>query len=493
MQGTIRNGPRNGGNKAEENAVKQLEKLINRIIDRVNVNLREPSFDVGPYVREIIPHDQFSLFYAFYGLTLHHPLHFHFHRSSIPGSYFLGKCIVDHSVLYKSDIRGDELKAKGEIFKYQGLEIPLHEDEMIHIKDSYLIKNLVHNNCHDPECPEEFLIQNTVSTHYANIHGSTVEGAFIGPFATVDLTTVRNCVVGAYAYVQTGELAHRYVEEGHILISSAGNFNFMYYFNPDVLRRYINLEPGKQPRGLLMDFVELRKRDFEWVFEMVQSKPPIPVPAGASLSRYAVVKGDTRISENVLVAQRAYLEDAWLGKGSNAQENCYIIQSRLEGENITAHGGKVIHAQLGKKVFVGFNSFLHGTSDYPLTIGEGSIVMPHTIIDLDEPLEIPAGHLVWGYIRNRNDLSRHSLSIEKLSQSQEEIEIGAMIFQGNGAAFVEAFQNRIEHILDANGAYFDGSQNRGHAQKGQNITFNIIQPYPEGASKGLYPTIDIRP
>jgi carbonic anhydrase/acetyltransferase-like protein (isoleucine patch superfamily) len=115
------------------------------------------------------------------------------------------------------------------------------------------------------------------------------------------------------------------------------------------------------------------------------------------------------------VAQRAYLDNAWLGKGANAQENCYVVDSRLDGNDVLAHGAKVIHARLGKRVFVGFNSFLRGTNESPLSIKGGSIVMPHTIIDLEEPLEIPQKHLVWGLIRNRNDLKSNSLSLEKLS------------------------------------------------------------------------------
>lgn len=470
----------------------QLEKLINRIIDRVNVNLREPTYDVGPYVRAI-PIEQFSRFYAFYGLTLHHPLHFHFNHSNMAGSYFLGKCIVDHSVLYKSDIRGDELKSRGDIFRYQNLEIPLHDDEVIDIKDSFLVKSLVHSNSHDPESPEEFFIHNTVSMHYANIHGSPVEGSFIGPFATVDLTTLHDCVIGEYAYIQSGEAAHRFVPAGQISIRSGNAFNFNYRYHPEDLKRYISIEPGEAPKGLFIDFVESRKQDFEYTFETVGVRPSIPVPHGASLSRYAVVKGDTQISENVLVAQRAYLEDAWLGKGSNAQENCYIIQSRLEGYNITAHGGKIIHACLGEKVFVGFNSFLHGRKDCELKVGAECIVMPHTIIDLEEALEIPAGQLVWGYIRNRRDLEKNSLDLHALSQCEGEIQQGAMLFQGIGSLFVEALRHRVEHILEANGAYFDGNSMRGHAQKGLHISFSIIQPYPEGSLKGLYPTIDIRP
>lgn len=472
--------------------MKHLEKLIDRIIDRVNINLRYPTFDVGPYLRELIPLNQFVKFYAFYGLTLHHPLHFHFNHSSLAGSYFLGKCLVDFSVLYKSDIRGDELKRKGDVLKCQGLEIPLHEDEIIRIKDSYLIKSLVHSNSHDPECPEEFVIQNTVSMHYANIHGSPVEGSFIGPFATVDLTTLHSCVVGPFSYVQTGELNHEMVEDGQIRIRAQdGSFKFSYGYRTDILERYIHMEPGGVPRGIFIDFLEQRKKDFEGIYAIAPTKPNIAVPHGAFVNMYSTIKGETHIGENVLVAQRAYLEDSILGKGSNAQENCYIIRSTLEGHNITAHGGKIIHAQLGQKVFVGFNSFLRGRPELPLKVGRDTIVMPHTIIDLEEPLEIPSNRMVWGYIRDSKSLEQHSISLDELSHVQGELQKGALIFQGSGKAFIHAFQHRIEHILEANGAYFDGKEKRGHAQKAQHISFNIIQPYSAGTVKGLYPTIDI--
>ena len=470
-----------------------LDRLVNRIIDRVNVNLREPGFDVGPYVRGVIPWAKVSRFYAFYGLTFHHPLHFHFEYSSIAGSYFLGKCIVDHSVLYKSDIRGDELKARGDVFHHSGLEVPLHDDEVIRIKDSYLVKNLVHNHSHDPECPEEFLIQNIVSLHYANIHGSPVEGSFLGPFSTVDLTTLHDCVIGTFAYVQAGELAHHFVPNGRIWIRNGDAFEFTYQFPEPVLKRYVHLNPGEAPKGIFMDFVEKRKPDFERVFDVVKFKRNVAASRGAALSRYAVVKGQTHIGENVLVAQRAYLEDALLGAGSNAQENCYIIQSILEGKNITAHGGKVINAQLGEGVFVGFNAFLQGTPECNLAIGKGSIVIPHTIIDLKEPMEVPPDHLVWGYIQNAKDLAKHSIPLAELSNCEGKVRRGAMQFKGSGSTFVNGFRHRLEHILEANGAYFDGTKKKGHAQKGQNISFNTIQPYPEGPMKGLYPTIDICP
>jgi carbonic anhydrase/acetyltransferase-like protein (isoleucine patch superfamily) len=329
--------------------------------------------------------------------------------------------------------------------------------------------------------------------HYANIHGSPIEGAFLGPFSTVDSTTVHDCIVGEYAYVQTGELAHRFVEPGQVWISAGDDFEFTYRFPPEVLKRYVTLETGNNPEGILIDFVESRKEDFEKVFDKVRSTPPIPVPNGSALSRYAVVKGRTRIGENVLVAQRAYLEDATLGRGSSAKENCYIINSFLEGADVMSHGGKVIHAQLGQHVFVGFNSFLRGRADYELEIGAGSIVMPHTIVDLEERLGVPERQLIWGHIRNRKDLEQHSLSLEKLSQTEGKIELGNMRFEGNGAHFVEAFEHRIHDILESNGAFFDNMKYHGHAQKGRVIAFNIIQPYPDGPLKGLYPTIDIRP
>lgn len=473
--------------------MKQLEKLIDRILNRVNINLREFAFDVEPYTRSIIPLNQLIRFYAFYGITSHNPLHFHFSHSNLAGSYFSGKCTVDNSVLYKSDIRGDELKTRGDVFHYKGSELPVHNDEVIRIKDSYLIKTLVHNHSHDPETLEEFLIRNTASMHYANIHGSPVEGCFLCPFSTVDITTVHDSVIGVFAYVQAGELAHQMVEPGQVWIRNGDLFDFSYRFPLKALNKYIVFETGKRPQGIFIDFIEERKADFQKVFNTVHIKSPSFIPAGAYLNPYAVFKGQINIDKNVLVAQRAYIEDAWLGKGANVQENCYIINSRLEGNNVTAHGAKIIHAQLGKKIFAGFNSFLRGRLDCPLTIGKGSIIMPHTIIDLEGPLDIPSEHLVWGYIKDRNDLKKHSLPLKTLSRIKSEFTMGSMRFKGSGASFVKVFQNRIEHILEANGAYFDGKKKHGHAQKGQNIAFNIIQPYLKGPLKGIYPTIDINP
>ncbi len=473
----------------------QLERLFDRIIARVSISLREFNFDAAgyrKYLQDYIPLRQLIKFYAFYGVTSHHPFNFHFSRSNLAGSYFLGNCKVDNAILYKSDIRGDELKSKGDTINYQGVDFTLDLDEKIRIQDCILIKTLVHNCSNDPANPELFLIKNAASTPYVNIHGSSVEGCFLGPFATADLTSLNGCILGTYSYVQVGKLWKQQVGNGRIWIRNEENFEFSFQFPPKVLDQYIHYKIGQQPTGIFIDFIRKRKEQFQRIFDAVNLKPPTMVPKSASLSRFAVVRPSTHIGEKVLVAQRAYLENSFLGNGANAQENCYIINSRLDGNNVTAHGAKLVHTHLAKNVFVGFNSFLRGTADCPLDIGNGSIVMPHTVIDLRQPVAIPADHLVWGYIQNPNDLKYHTLSLKKLAAVRRQKTIKTMKFRGNGAKFVQSFRQRIQHILEANGAYFDGKKNRGHAQQEQNISFNIIQPYLMGPRKGLFPTMDIQ-
>lgn len=320
-----------------------------------------------------------------------------------------------------------------------------------------------------------------------------MDGSFLGPFSTVDLTTTNDCVIGTYSYVQAGEIGHLSVDPGTVWVRSPGAFNFLYRYPLDRLSGYIRFSAGEPVQGLFIDFVEERKEAFQQVFNVVNLELPISVPDTASVDRFAVIKAHTHISENVLVAQRAYLQNARLGKGSNAQENCYIINSKLEGYNVTAHGAKVIEADLGRNVFVGFNSFLCGRPNVRLSIGKDSVIMPHTIIDVKKPLDIPEGHLVWGLITSREELETNSISLDAMSQTTDSLVQGEMCFEGSGAAFVDAFRNRIHHILEANGAYYDGTRNRGHAQKNQNISFNTIQPYPDGDLAGLYPTISILP
>ncbi len=475
----------------------ELEKLYDRIIQRTNINLRELDFDVTAQIEELIPLSQLTKFYAFYGISPNHPIDFQFRNSSLSGSYFLGKCKVTNSLLYKSDIRGDELKKKGDSFQYKDFVIPIKRDESMSIENSMLIKTLVHNFSHDPETPEEFYIKDTISLHFANIHGAPSRGCFLEPFATVDLTTMNECVIGAFSYVQAGEINRLNIKPGTVWVRVPDNFNFLYQFPIDHLKKYVSFTKRETPKGVLMDFVNDRKEDFQQVFEKVSKKQAVSVPDNASLDPYAVTKAENHISEKVLVSQRAFLQNVWMGLGANAQENSIIINSRLERFNVTAHGAKIIEADLGEKVFVGFNSFLRGKpnekSSSRLTVGKGSIIMPHTIIDIEDQMTIPEDTLIWGLIRNEKELKLNSVSIQEFEKVEAGISIGDLVFEGNGANFVAAFRDRINHILEANGAFFDGKENKGHAQKNQNMSFNTIQPYPEGDLEGLYPTIIIQP
>lgn len=470
-----------------------LRTLKHRITQRVNINLREQRFDVRPFLQHLIPHDHFIQFYALCGITPHQPLGFQFTRANLAGSCFTGQCHVSDSLIYKSDIRGDELKCRGARFEAEGVEIELHENETIWIRDSFLIKTLVHSHSHDPEHPEAFVIQNTVALHYANIHGANLDGCFLGPYSTIDLTRLHDCVVGEFSYLQVGGLDHQHVPAGTLRITDGDRFDFHYQHDPELLRHYITFELGGAPQGLLIDFVKQRKDEFQRLFEVVHLPGPRAIPGTASLNRYAVVKPKTHIGQNVLVAQRAYLENAWLGDGANAQENCYIIHSRLEGQNITAHGAKIIQADLDRYVFVGFNAFLQGQPDARLQIGANTIIMPHTIIDVGQELNIPSGQLVWGCIRNAADLAENSVSLTELARVTDSFRRGRLQFKGCGQSFVQGFQHRIERILEANGAWFDGISRNGHAQRSQHISYHIIQPYTDGPLQGLYPTISIAP
>jgi carbonic anhydrase/acetyltransferase-like protein (isoleucine patch superfamily) len=473
--------------------MKELGKLFNRIVQRVNINLRELHFDVSPFALQLVPPDQMSKFYAFYGITPDHPLDLHFENSALAGSYFLGKCRVRNSLLYKSDIRGDELKRKDQSIQFKSFTLTMDKDEIIDIEDSALVKTLVHNYSHDPETPEKFFIKNTLAMDYSNIHGSPCDGSFLGPFATVDLTTMHDCVIGAYSYIQAGEIYHMNIEPGTVWVNSPGNFNFFYKYPGKLLEEYVSLSPDKVPWGVLIDFIEQRKFEFQRVFDYANIDAIESIPKTASLDRYAVVLPNIRIADNVLVSQRAYIENSSLGKGSNAQENCFIINSSLEGYNVTAHGAKIVEADMGSGSFVGFNSFLFGKKQARLKVGKGCVVMPHTIIDIAEPLEIPAEHLVWGLVRNAAELAENSISLEKLGTLRGRFTQGRMHFEGDGMSLFKAFKDRIFHILDVNGAFFDNGQKAGHAQRNQRLSLNTIQPFQFGPMEGMYPNIRILP
>ena len=93
--------------------MKQLEKLIDRVIARVNVNLRTFSFDAEPYAKDVVPFKQMLRFNAFYGVTSHHPLHVNFKNSSLAGSYFLGKCLRTTPSCTRPMCGGTSSSAKG--------------------------------------------------------------------------------------------------------------------------------------------------------------------------------------------------------------------------------------------------------------------------------------------------------------------------------------------------------------------------------------------
>jgi carbonic anhydrase/acetyltransferase-like protein (isoleucine patch superfamily) len=468
----------------------QLKQLIERIVSRVNLNLVEFDFHTDKFVEGAMDYEKMMKFYAFYGITSRHPIYFHFRSSNIAGSYFLGKCYVGRSAIYKSDIRGDELKRKGDIIQCAN-KIPLVEDEVISIRDSLLYKTLVHSNSHNPETPEEFVIRNTISAHYSNIHGSTLEGCFIGAFSTVDLMNLHSCIVGEFSYVQAGELFHRIISPGTVWIRNP-NFSFKYTFDKKIIDKYVGVNSSLQPRGVIHEFVTQREKDFERLFEVVDIAP-IDAPTTSAVNRYAVVKGKSTIGNNVLISQRAFLENAKMGDGSNAQENSYIINSRLAGNNITAHGAKIINSEMGYEAFVGFNSFLNGKENAKIKIGDNCIVMSHTIIDSNEPIDIPDNHLIWGYIGSMDDVKNHSISFDDFEEVRDALNIGKMTFDGKGSVFLNAFKNRINLILVLNGALFKDKQKRGHAQDDQDISFNTIQPYRTGPNKGIYPSIRINP
>ena len=327
--------------------------------------------------------------------------------------------------------------------------------------------------------------------HYSNIHGTTTEGVYLGPFATIDLSIMHNCVVGDYSYVQAGDLSRRTIDPGHIWIYYEGLFEFDYRYPKGVVEKYVSLDKSGKLSGEFSVFLRERQNDFASIYSAVLPDPPMDVPINAFVSPYAVVKGNCAIGENSLVAQRAYIADSTLGTGANAQENCYILNSKYDGMNVTAHGGKVIHSHLGRKVFTGFNSFLRGSENAKITVGAKSIVMPHTIIDATEPITIPEGSLVWGYITKQDDLATQCIALDEFAKLKE-LDLGNLTFRGDGDQFVAAFQHRIEHILEENGAYFDGSdKTRGHAQKTQSVSFNLFQPFLAGAEEGMFPTMTI--
>lgn len=472
--------------------MEKLEALFDHITARVNVNLKPMGVDVRNLLKNAIPRERHLQYYAFYALTEDHPISFKFTHSNLAGTYMLGKTQVDRSVLYKSDVRGDELKRKGDVVEFNGVKTKLFYDEVIRIINSFLCKTLVHNHSKNPEVPEVFRILNTVAMHYSNIHGTTTEGVYLGPFSTVDLSVMHNCVVGDYSYVQAGDLSRQTIEPGRVWVKANGLFEFNYVYPEGVVEQYVKLDENGKLSGKFIDYVDEFKEDFVPIYSTVQLEQMHGNEAeGSYVSPYAVIKGDCTIGKNALIAQRAHIENSSIGEGANAQENCYIKNSTYEGGNVTAHGGKVINTTSGRNVFVGFNSFVHGTDENRITIGRDSIIMPHTIIDAVEPITIPENSAVWGYVTKQADLETQSVNLDDLAKATD-VKLGNATFKGDGKAFVDAFRHRIQHILEENGAFYDGTdETRGHAQKTQDACFNILQPFQSGPDAGMYPAMTI--
>lgn len=421
-------------------------------------------------------------------VTSHHPVDFKAISSCLSGSYFLGPCHVVDAIVCHSDIRGDELKQKGDV--YNGLASLISHERVV-IQSSLLYKTLVHNCSHNPDALNAFSINQTIACQYANIHGSSVSQSLLGAFSTVDLMEMKGCRVGAFSYIQIPACTDRQFDPGYILIQT-DKFTFQFRHNPDIVDQYIGLADSLAPEGMIGEFMKQHypepadglKKDRNMIHDTW-------VPGSSSAHPHAVIQGETTIAENVLISQNAFLDTAVMGKGSNAQENSMIVNSRLEGMNVTAHGGKIIHTDLGVNTFTGFNSFLFGKENSRLAIGRNCIVMPHTIIDIQTVLKIPDNTLIWGYITGEKDLTLHTMPIDRFQKINGEHILGDLQFNGRGDAFVQAFSHRIEHILEANGAYFNAGGPKGHAQHDKDITFKLFDPDPLNEHQGVFPTIKI--
>jgi carbonic anhydrase/acetyltransferase-like protein (isoleucine patch superfamily) len=453
--------------------------IVETITSRVSEALK-PLGVTGINPQDLVPGlDALAGLGAAYAVTATHPHGLSLRESAVGGSYLLGRVRVEGSVLAGSDVRGDELKSPD---KAGG------EPETVSIRNCLLYRTCVHNHSHDPDSPGEFGMRDTVALDYANIHGAPVSGSLLEPWATIDLTTVENCRIGAFAYVQTGKLSGQDVAPGTVLIDTP-DFSFTYVHPAEALALYVSMG-HEGPRGLFVDWARTRAGELD---RRLDTGGAVYGLAGqsSSVNPLAVVTGEGSIGENVLVAQRAWLEDAVMGKGANAQENCILVKVLYEGNNVTAHGGRVMETELGQGTFVGFNSFLRGPGGRGLKLGQNCVVAPHTVIDVDEPLEIPPGSLVWGMIRSRADLEEHMIALQELAEFEGELTRGAMTFKGSGRAFVEGFGARIHHILEENGAFHPEGPGPGHAQTQDKIAVNLLRPFPSGQNQGLYPDWDL--
>ena len=458
--------------------MEQLNQLIDGISRRVSLNLTEYDFDTDHFVHSVTDQAKLLECCASYDATSQIPFQLNFHECNIAGSYFLGNCRVDKSVVYKSDIRGDELKRKGDSAIHS--KYTLSDDEVISITNSFLFKTLIHGKSYNPETPEEFFIRNTAAAHYATIHGSTLEGCYIGAFATVDRTSLHACLVGEFSYIQANDLFHKELKRGTVWFENE-HYSFRYTYPETILDRYISHGNDCQPTGALYEFTEKLNIELE---KMPPQSADIPIDTSHPyfINHFAVINGETEIGKGVSICQRVFIEKSEIGDNATALENSCIINSKLSNHTIITHGVKVIYTTLGKNVFTGMNSFLNGKEDADISIGDGCIIMPHTIIDPVESIKIPSDQLIWGFISTQEDVATHSVSLKELNQTKK-ISMGNMTFEGKGHAFVDALNHRTDLIPQ--------DRNDNSIQDSENTSVFVIQPYGTGPKTGIYPTLKI--
>jgi len=462
-----------------------LEELFERIQARVRAEVKGVVFELG----DLFESDMVRPAHhrpAVYARTADHTQALRLSGVSAGGSYLLGRLDLSSSIVIDSHLRGDELKDEGESLGGSEGAVAASGETLV-VRDSFLDRVLVHSASHDPDNLLLFTIEAAAAMPYAIIHGSPVMGVFLGALSTLDMTVARASSVGVFSYVQAGRIEGEVVPPGRVWIRSGEDFEFVYDFAPAVLSRYIRHEPDEEPAGRLIRVI----RAHDDPAGGMSGQGYCSIGPGGSVHPLSVVRGLCRVGENAFVSQGAHLEDAELGPGANAQENSHVVASTLAGYDITAHGAKIIRAKLGERVFVGFNALVRGGPNRLVTVGPGAIIMPHTLIDASEPLTIPGGRLVWGHIRNAADLAENSLPLEDLARLDGVLTRPGLTFRGSGRAFVQVFTNRIEHILEANGAFFDGVKGRGHAQRTRDIAFHILQPHHSGPQAGLLPRIRI--
>jgi hypothetical protein len=94
----------------------------------------------------------------------------------------------------------------------------------------------------------------------------------------VDLTTMRDCVIGAYSYVQAGEISHLKIEPGTVWVRKPDDFNFMYRYPHQPIEQLHLFCRRQSAPGCFHGFVEDRKEAFQRVFNVVNIEHQVPVP-----------------------------------------------------------------------------------------------------------------------------------------------------------------------------------------------------------------------